>query len=428
VSRAVAVAAAALALAGCGGSAPGPPLPPSTASPLPVAPGATATVAATPPGDAAALQVLLDRRAAALDAEDTRAYANTATAASRPADRSAAGRAAALGLRDVRLTAEDVQLAGRRARLEVRLAYGIRGVRGTFGGVRAERARRTGRGWRLTGPAGTRDRQPWEADAYARIATTHFVVWMPEGLDAGPLTASLEQGYGLMRDALRAVRLRRRYLVVVARDAARARALTREISGLDGLTALTDTEVRQAGAAERVTSVTSQRLLVVWANFLPLDPQRRLTAVTHELTHAALAPRTSGRLPGWLAEGTAMYVSGDDRSQEAAQLLDQRVIGSVAGRRALTLRALSRPDAIARLEGEAQREAYAYASAAAHRVVAVAGRRGLLDLYDAFGRDDVRGRRGDPALTDAALRQALGVSLQRFERGLRRSLADRPAF
>jgi hypothetical protein len=112
-----------------------------------------------------------------------------------------------------------------------------------------------------------------------------------------------------------------------------------------------------------------------------------------------------------------MYVSGDDRSDEAAQLVQQRL-------RPPSLRALSRPDALGRLDGEDQRVAYAYASAAAHRVVAVYGRAALLRLYDAFSRDDVRGRRGDPALTDAALRQALGVSLQRFERGLHRSLSN----
>ena len=424
--RAVVLAALAAAafLAACGGSGPGPPTPPPGTTSTPAA-AATPTAGSTPvptvTSDAAELQALLDRRAAALDAAAAAAYARTSAASGRAGDRSAVANARPLGVRDVALTAEDVQLAGRRARLKVRLAYGVKGVRGSFGGVRTERARRTASGWRLTGLAGTRDRQPWEADAYARTATTHFVIWMPAGLDPGPLPAALEQGYGLMRKALSALRLRRRYLVVVARDAAHARTLTRQIAGLDGLTALTDTEVRQTGDAERVTSVASQRLLVVWPNFVSLDGERQTTTVTHELTHAALAPRTSGRLPGWLAEGTAMYVSGDDRSDEAAQLLQQPVLTL---RRGLSLRALSRPDALGRLGGEDQRAAYAYASAAAHRVVAVYGRAALLRLYDAFSRDDVRGRRGDPVLTDAALRQALGVSLARFERGLRRSLSS----
>ena len=108
-------------------------------------------------------------------------------------------------------------------------------------------------------------------------------------------------------------RLRRRYLVVVARrHAGRARA-DRGIRGVESLAAISDAAVREAGSARRVTTVVSQRLLVVWPPFSALDADGRRRVVTHELTHAALAGVTSGRTPAWLVEGIALYVSGDRR-------------------------------------------------------------------------------------------------------------------
>jgi hypothetical protein len=240
---------------------------------------------------------------------------------------------------------------------------------------------------------------------------------MPEGLDPGPLPAALEDGYERMRAALPTGRLRHRYLVVVARDADRARRLTGRIGGLSGLTALTDTEVSQVGPEKRVTSVASQRLLVIWPNFVPLAPDAQRITVAHELTHAALAPVTSGRTPGWLTEGIALYVSGDRRTDEAARLL--------AGRPWLTLRSLSKPDAFARLSGDDQRAAYAYASAAAFAIADRYGRARLLRLYDVFNTADLVGESGDPALTDAATRRVLGTPLARLERRLR-AILGRP--
>ncbi len=128
------------------------------------------------------------------------------------------------------------------------------------------------------------------------------------------------------------------------------------------------------------------------------------------MTHAALAPVSSGRTPGWLTEGLALYVSGDDRTVEAATL------GGPG------LRRLSRPDAVARLSGDAQRQAYALASAAAFTIAERYGRDRLLRLYLAFNRPGLRGRAGDPALTDAAVRRVLGTSLAGLERAVRARL------
>jgi hypothetical protein len=216
--------------------------------------------------------------------------------------------------------------------------------------------------------------------------------------------------------------LRRRYLVVVAADAAQARQMTTGIRGVATLAAISDSAVREQGLADRVVRVASQRLLVVWPAFAPLDPDGRRRVVTHELTHAALAGRTSGRTPGWLVEGIALYVSGDRRVGDAARL----VAGDAAAvsRRALTLTGLSAPGAIGRLGGEGQSAAYAYSSAAAFYIVERFGRKPFLRLYDAFNDPELTEPEG-AELTAAAIRRVLGIGLLELERDLRRWIVTR---
>jgi hypothetical protein len=362
--------AAALVLTGCGGSER---RPRPTPTPTPTA------TAAPRPTDEALLQRALDTRASAV-------------------------RAPGLGVHDVTLRLEDADVRGDRAMLRVRLAYRVRGVRGTFGSASGMWARRDEDGrWRIGRRIGSRDRAPWQADDYVAVPGGHFVIWMPRGLDPGPLPAALEQGYARLRAELRRGALRRRYLVVVARDPGHAREITSSIRGLSGLTALTDTQVRLVGETERVDAVASQRLLVIWPTFSALTAEQQRQTVTHELTHAVLAPVTSGRVPAWLSEGIALYVSGDRRTP--------------SGRRP-TLRGLSGPDAIGRLDGTRQSEAYARASAAAFLIAERYGRAKLLALYTAFNRDSLPGMPGDPATVDRALRRVLGISLRRLERDI----------
>jgi hypothetical protein len=284
------------------------------------------------------------------------------------------------------------------------MTYGVRGVAGSFGGDLRFSARRVGDRWRVRRtPSSARGRPPWLVDDYVRVSAGHFVVWMPRGLPPEGLLAALADGYARIRRALPHRTLRRRYLVVVARDVDRARRITQSIRGLDGLTALTDTQVALQGPAERVVGVSSQRLLVVWPAFTELTAEQQRQTVTHELTHAVLAPVTSGRLPAWVSEGVAEYVSGDRRTPQATRP---------------TLRALSRPGSIGRLEGERQSEAYNRASAAAYLIAGRYGRDKLLALYVAFNRESLRGKAG-PDLVDRALHRVLGTSLSALDRDLR---------
>jgi hypothetical protein len=367
-------------------------------------------------GDATALEALLRRRARALETGNAKAYAATAIGPQRLRDFEAARNAAPLRLRDLALTVDSSDIRGRRATLRVHSTYRVSGIRGSFSAARRLAAARSGKGWRIRSESSRRERHPWEVGPVSERRTRHFVVIAPRGLDIGTLTDALELGYARMGDVLERPRLRRRYLVVVAGEARAARALTQRISGVGGLAAISDSQVREAGPAKTVSEVPSQRLVVVWPPFSTLDSGGRLRVVTHELTHAGLAGVTSGRTPAWLLEGMALYVSQDRRAGEAAELIADA--GSAAAQRALTLRGLSRPDAMARLHGNSQRAAYAYASAAAFYIAGRFGRRRYLELYDAFNDEALKGDAGT-ALTDRAVRRTLGLSLGRLERDLR---------
>ena len=410
-ATASAALAAVVLLTGCGGSSK-PDAAPATGSPA-----SPATKSAQ--GDATALERLLDRRSRALEAGGPKAYAATATGPQRLVDREVARNAAPLRLRDVELAVDSADVSGRRARLRVRSIYGIQGVRGTFTSARRLTAIRTGNRWRVRAETSRRERHPWEVGPVTEHRSPHFVVIAPRGLEieAAGLLEALETGYARMGEVLRRPRLRRRYLVVVAGEARAARALTRRIRGVEGLAAISDSQVREAGPAQRVTEVASQRLLVVWPPFSTLDTDGRMRVVTHELTHAGLAGVTSGRTPSWLLEGMALYVSEDRRAGEAAERVADAT--SAAARRAVTLAGLSRPDAIARLHGDPQAAAYAYASAAAFYIAGRFGRKRYLELYDAFNDEDLAGRAG-AELTDRAVRRTLGVSLDRLDRDLTR--------
>lgn len=329
-----------------------------------------------------------------------------------PTDRELIGRALerradrvpdGLGIRGSRYRLERLAVRGDRARVTARLSYAVAGVEGDFGSSRTFRARRRGGRWRLRVVRRERDREPWQVDDYVRTRTDHFVVLTPK--DLTPPVEALEAGYARLTEVLRGGRLERRYLVVIARDGDRARRLTRRIAGLESLTALTDTQVRVRGPALRVVEVGSQRLVVNLPVFLAQrDPGR---VVAHELTHAALAPVTSGRVPAWLIEGVALYVSGDDRRDEHGALPTVP-----------TLAELSAPDALTLSSGSAQRSGYATASAAAYAIAERSGPRALLELLQGYSRRSLRGRAGDPALTDRALRRVLGTTLDELQRSL----------
>jgi hypothetical protein len=379
VRGAPALAALAL-LGGCGDSEPRRSATPGTPAQRPE------------PTDEELIAELLGDRAAALEAGA--GYAGTATGAQRRRDRADARRARRLRIREVTLEPRDVEVSGDRATAEVAAGYAIEGIRGTFEYERELRAVRTPDGWRVSAAPARRGLPPWEVDDFQERRTEHFVILAPPEIPVDELSAALEDGYATMSEVLTSGRLRRRYLVVVAARPEQARALTVEIRGVETLAALADASVIQRGPAARTARVVSLRLVVVWEPFATLDAEGRRRVVTHELTHAALTGSTSGRVPAWLSEGVALYVSGDRRLAPPGA----------------DLAALSRPDAIARLTGEAQADAYDASSAAAFAIADHFGTDRLLDLYEAFNDPRLRGRPG-PRLVNRALKRELGITL-----------------
>ena len=81
------------------------------------------------------------------------------------------------------------------------------------------------------------------------------------------------------------------------------------------------------------------------------------------MVHTAMNPDTSGRTPQWLIEGVALYVSGEDLSAYAPAV-------EAAGERP-SLVALSRRDALGKLDADAQSAAYVVASTSGIHMVVV---------------------------------------------------------
>ena len=242
--------------------------------------------------------------------------------------------------------------------------------------------------------------------AFRAVRTRHIVLLTAPGVDRGELLPGLDRAYREIRRALPSRELPARVLVLAARDGRMTEVLNGRLAR--GVVALANVSVTyRAGPAEQVGRVLAQRMIVVHDRWRGEAPEVRQATLVHEMTHTALDADTSGRTPAWLAEGVAMYVSGDDRRAEAAA----RAAGDGP---AVTLGPISPPGSIFRLGGRLQGAAYATASAAAYAIVARAGTAGLFRVYDAFNARRFRGPPG-VRLTDRVLRRTLGLSLAELD-------------
>jgi hypothetical protein len=414
--RSPALAAAALLVAGCGGGSHRAVATATSTSTPAATPRAAAT--AKPPADTDQLKTLLADRARGISAGDPAALAKTSTGVQQARDRRAARSAAALGLDTVFMTADATDVASAHATLRVTTDYTFTGLSGSFQARSLVKAVKTSAGWRVASSRPSGVQPPWELGRYTVRNSRHFLALTPRGLKVGALMSDLEAGRERMQRALPSVRAPGRLLVVVTRDTADARALTKDIRAMGSLTAMAEANVDQQGPAQRVAHLTGQRLLVLWRSFKDFDTDGRRTVVAHELTHAALARRTSGRTPVWLLEGTALYASGDKRYSGAGQLLSGATLVNASARRAsahtLSLTALARPDSMVHLAATPLAVAYSYSAAAAFAIAAHYGRAGLLRLYFAFNDEKIRGRPGRK-LEDAVVRHVFHRSLSSLQ-------------
>ena len=349
---------------------------------------------------------LLAERARALEARDRKALAATAAAGQRVRDRKAAANLEELPLEQVRLEPLDVRIAGEKATMGAGMSYRIKGASRPFLTTRKLSARKTGDGWKVTRDVAPRDALPWEVDRYTASVGERVVLLTPPGVEPGPLLPGLQSAYRKIARDLPARDLPDRVLVIAAEDAGQVKQLDgKGIAG--GVVAMASVAVDyKPGGALEVQRVLAQRMTLVMDRYATMPAQEREWTLAHEMVHTAMNPDTSGRTPQWLIEGVALYVSGEDLSAYAPAV-------EAAGERP-SLVALSRRNALGKLDADGQSAAYVVASAAAEEIAARKGNKGLFRFYEAFNDSRITGPPG-PRTTDKVLRKSVGMTLRELD-------------
>jgi hypothetical protein len=396
----------ALLVAGCGGSKP------SSKPGVAKAATRTPTPTATPQSDAQLLQSLLAERARRIENGDAEALADTSTGPQAARDKHEANAARALKLENVTLDASSTSIEGKRATAHVLTRYRFLGIGDSEFAVKSAMTfAKTPDGWRVQDDHPSQGVvAPWQLANYTVRRSPHFVALTPAGLKVDRFMKDLEAGRVTMKRGLPGVKVPERLLVVLARGNQDTKALTRDVKALGSLDAIAQASVQETGPAKRVTSVSGQRLLVIWRWFKGESRAERKMTIAHEMTHASLIRQTSGRLPAWLIEGMALYVSNDRRYADAGAMLSGGVLRDRSqqgpAKRVLSLTALGRPHAMQNLKPVPLSFAYSYAAAAAFAIAEKHGRKGLLRLYRAFDSTKYKGRAGRK-LMDRVMRATL---------------------
>jgi hypothetical protein len=408
---AAALLSATLLVAGCGGSKPR-----SKSDGVAKAATTTPTPTATPQSDAQLLQGLLVERARRIENGDAEALADTSTGPQAARDKHEANAARALKLEGVALQASSTSIEARTATAHVLTRYRFFGIDDSEFAVKSAMTfAKTPDGWRVKDDHPSQGVvAPWQLANYTVRRSPHFVALTPAGVKVDRFMKDLEAGRVTMKRGLPGVNVPERLLVVVARGNEDTKALTRDVKALGSLDAMAQSSVRETGPAKRVTSVAGQRLLVIWRWVKRESRAERRTTIAHEMTHASLVKQTSGRMPAWLVEGMALYVSNDRRYSAAGAMLSGGVLRDssqqAAAKRVLSLTALGRPSSLQKLGSAPLSFAYSYAAAAAFAIAQKHGRKGLLRLYKAFGSTKYKGRAGRK-LMDRVMRATLHESL-----------------
>ena len=294
-------------------------------------------------------------------------------------------------------------------------------------------ARRTPEGWRIENDrpsAGTL--APWEYTHFRARTSKHFLAIAPRKLKVGSLMRDLEKGRARMKRGLPGVKPPARALVIVARNSKDTKALTKDLKTLSSLTAVAETKFNLDGPAQRITDLSGERIFVLWRSYGNRSATERQKVIAHEMVHAALAKRTSGRTPPWLYEGIAMYASDDNRSGDAGALISGRGFlrdGSKqsAAKSAMSLTRLSNPRALQKMSPVSLTFAYSFSSAAAFAIAEKHGEKALQRLLTAFNSEKVRGKPGRK-LNDKVVRKVLKKSLNELETEVEQYAAARSRF
>jgi hypothetical protein len=416
VRYAAALAGAVVLVAGCGGGSKSGSKPGEAKAAT-----STPTPTATPQSDAQLLRSLLAERARRIENGDAEALADTSTGPQAARDRHEANAARALKLEGVALEASSTSIEGKSATAHVLTRYRFLGIGDSEFAVKSAMTfAKTPDGWRVKDDHPSQGVvAPWQLANYTVRRSPHFVALTPNGLKVDRFMKDLEAGRVTMKRGLPGVKVPERLLVVVARGNADTKALTRDVKAIGSLDAIAQASVRETGPAKRVTGVSGQRLLVIWRWFKRESRTERKMTVAHEMTHASLVRQTSGRLPAWLIEGMALYVSNDRRYADAGAMLSGGVLRDrsqrAAAKRVLSLTVLAKPRSMQNLRPVPLSFAYSYAAAAAFAIASKHGRKGLLRLYTAFDSTTYKGPAGRK-LMDRVMRATLHQSLASVQR------------
>ena len=352
------------------------------------------------------IERLLADRAAAIEQRDGKAIAATAAGAQRARDRRAAANLAGLPLGDVRLTPRgrpDLGPQGHDGRADALPDQGRHArVRDRPQDRRPQVGRRLARGPRhvagrapVGGPAlqghAVAPHRPADAARRRRRAS-----WCP----------GLERAYRRISRDLPARDLPDRVLVLAAADGDEVEALG--VKGLSSnVVAMADVRrLFKPGGALEVQRVLAQRMTLIMDRYETMPVAEREQTLAHEMVHTALGPDTSGRVPQWLIEGMALYVSREDLSAYTGAV-------EAAGVRP-SLRELSKENAIGKLGADGKSAAYVIASAAASEIAARKGNEGLFRFFEAFNDSTITGPPG-ARTTDKVMRKSIGMTLRELD-------------
>lgn len=415
ITRWTTLTAAVLLVAACGDTAKSTPAPATKK----VSETKPKTAEKKPPSDTEALELLLNVRARALEFGDTEDFLNTATGSQLAKDKRAIAAAKSLPIGTVKLNADGTEVEKDRATLRVDMAYTFDGIDTTYYKTSRMTALKTADGWRISNDrpsAGTL--APWEYTRYKARTSKHFLALAPKSLKVGSLMTDLEKGRSKMIRGLPGVKAPRRVLVIVARNSRDTKALTKDMKTRRSLVAVSETQYSVKGKAQRIDELWGARVFVMWRSYRDGPTSERQTVVAHELVHAALAYRTSGRTPPWLTEGIALYASGDARAGDAGALISGRGVLRDASEQsqaksAMSLSRLSSPRALQRMSAIEISFAYSFSSAAAYMIADKYGRKALLRMFTAYNSEKNRG--SGRKLADRVVRRTLKKSLKELE-------------
>ena len=372
------------------------------------------------PNDTEQLNEMLANRAAALRDGDEAAFLKTSTGSQSSKDKRAIANAKALPISDVRMTAEGTEIEGEKGTLRVDMTYRFEDIETFYIKTSRMTVQKTEDGWRVA-----RDRPsagalaPWEHTRYKARKSDHFLALAPAKMKVGSLMTDLEKGRASMKSKLKGVKVPGKVLVIVNRNSNDTRALTRDLKTLSALVAIAEAQVFTDGPAKSVTDVAGQRVFVLWRSYGKDSRSGRRQTIAHELAHVALARRTGGRVPVWLSEGTAMYVSKDKRAGDAGALLSGAQLKDSSKQKSaenvLSLARLSKRDSFHNMSAIPLSFAYSYSSAAAETIAAkYGGAKALLRLHSAYNSEKLKGKPGR-ALTNRVFKKVLKKSLKQVE-------------